>query len=84
MGNEHFHHNTLQMISHMEQNNTVITCAALDTSHIPLRSDTITVIIMGKFILLRCLEWLLQWTPYTKKWPQVHIQGNAINYILLK
>ena len=51
MGNEHFHHNTLQMISHMEQNNTVITCAALDTSHEPLRSDTITVIIMGKFML---------------------------------
>ena len=52
MGNEHFHHNTLQMVSHVDRNNTVITCAALDTSHVPLRSDTITVIIMGKLIFL--------------------------------
>ena len=51
MGNEHFHHNTLQVVSHMEHNNTVITCAVLDTSHVPLRSDTITIIIMGKFML---------------------------------
>ena len=51
MGNEHLHHNTLQMVSHVEKNNTVITCIALDTSHVPLRSDTITVIIMGKFML---------------------------------
>lgn len=48
LGNEHVHHNSLQVPSQKEYNNTEITCVVLDERHLPVTSNAIEIIVMGK------------------------------------
>ena len=56
MGSEQFYHNTLQVVAQKRHNNTVVTCAVLDTSHQLMKSDAIKIIVMGKSITIKPLR----------------------------